>query len=510
MEVLLWALVVALPAYGALTTNYDAIHQFGHVAVLVPFAALACVPRLGRKLRSLLCSMGLLTAAAMMVHISGGVIEAHFAFFVFVVLLTLYEDWLVFGLAVAFVLLHHGLMGMFDPQGVFNSPEQWADPWKWAGIHAIFVASAGVAGVVAWRLNEDVRTRMRESQRLLEVAADTDSLTGLANRRRLMADLPGALADACDKRPLNLTILDLNGFKAYNDSFGHLAGDALLTRLGSRLEAAVPPGARVYRLGGDEFCVLAANVSDSSLVERLAAVALEEHGEGFTVGAAWGSVLIPLEGTTAEAALRTADQRMYAQKNGGRQPASAQSKSVLLRAVAERDPILGHHLDDVGELAERVGASLGLDGEELDQIRHAAELHDVGKVAIPDAIINKPGPLDDSEMAFIQRHTIIGERIIGAAPALAYVARLVRSSHERYDGSGYPDKLAGEDIPLGARVVAVCDAYDAMVTDRPYRAARPQEAALAELSRCSGSQFDPSVVTAFLAVVRENRAVVAA
>ena len=131
----------------------------------------------------------------------------------------------------------------------------------------------------------------------------------------------------------------------------------------------------------------------------------------------------------------------------------------------------------------------------------AAELHDVGKVAIPDAIINKPGPLDDDEWAFMRRHTLIGERIVAAAPALGAVAQLVRASHEHWDGAGYPDATAGEDIPLGARIVAVCDAYDAIVSDRPYRRGRSAAEAMAELHRCAGTQFDPAVVDAFAAVL---------
>ncbi|KKL13086.1 hypothetical protein LCGC14_2529270 [marine sediment metagenome] len=133
----------------------------------------------------------------------------------------------------------------------------------------------------------------------------------------------------------------------------------------------------------------------------------------------------------------------------------------------------------------------------------AAELHDVGKMAIPDEILHKPGPLDDGEWGFVRQHTIVGGRILGAAPALLPVAKLVRSSHERYDGCGYPDAVAGEEIPLGARIVAVCDAFDAMTSDRPYRKSMSTAEALAELSSCAGSQFDPQVVEAFRAEVEE-------
>jgi HD-GYP domain-containing protein (c-di-GMP phosphodiesterase class II) len=138
-------------------------------------------------------------------------------------------------------------------------------------------------------------------------------------------------------------------------------------------------------------------------------------------------------------------------------------------------------------------------------VARAAELHDVGKIAVPDAIIDKPGPLDPVEWSFVRRHPLIGERILLAAPALRPVARLVRSSHERWDGAGYPDGLCGDEIPLGARVVSVCDAFEAMTTDRPYREAISEDEALDELRRCGGSQFDPMVVEAFCRVIARER-----
>jgi two-component system, cell cycle response regulator len=151
----------------------------------------------------------------------------------------------------------------------------------------------------------------------------------------------------------------------------------------------------------------------------------------------------------------------------------------------------------VAELSLSVGRSLGMTPEELDELARAAELHDIGKIAIPDAILDKPGPLDPAEWSFMRRHTIIGERIMLSAPALAPVAHLVRSTHERWDGTGYPDGLEGGEIPLGSRIVAVCDAFDAMTSDRPYRRALPAGEALEEVSKFSGTQFDPTVVEQF-------------
>ncbi len=152
-------------------------------------------------------------------------------------------------------------------------------------------------------------------------------------------------------------------------------------------------------------------------------------------------------------------------------------------------------------LAAAVAAALGMSEPDQADVVRAAELHDVGKIAIPDAILRKPGPLDAKEWEFMERHTIIGERILMAAPALESVAKLVRSSHERWDGQGYPDGLAGTGIPLGARIVSVCDAYDAMIADRPYRTGMPPSEALTELRRCAGTQFDPDVVEIFGVVI---------
>jgi diguanylate cyclase (GGDEF)-like protein len=444
----------------------------------------------------------LLTAAALLVDNSGGLIEAHFYFFVLIIVLTLYEDWLPFLVAVGFVLVHHGVFGTLTPHSVFDRSEEWRHPWVWAGIHAGFVAAAGAAAIGAWRLNENVRAKMRGTHLELQQLSETDSLTRLGNRRKLMADLREVLASSgCSV----LVLLDLDGFKSYNDTFGHPAGDSLLARLGARLRDASEGRGQAYRLGGDEFCVIWNGAdSDRTQLEASAGAILREHGIGFSISAAYGSVALPHEASTVEDALRLADQHMYARKYSRRPSPGSQSRDVLLQALAERHPELGIHVDAVTAFAEAVAQRLGLADEIIEQVHTAAELHDIGKVAIPDAIISKPGPLDDDEWAFIRRHTMIGERILRAAPALAPTATLVRSTHERWDGTGYPDALSGDQIPVGARIISVCDAYDAMTADRPYRLAREPGDALDELRRCSGSQFDPDVVEAFASVLAES------
>ena len=336
--------------------------------------------------------------------------------------------------------------------------------------------------------------------------ARTDSLTGLRNRRSLLADLEAHLAFARPSSPWVLMLFDLDGFKEYNDAFGHPAGDELLVRLAARLSDAVGPAGRAYRLGGDEFCGLVpASGDDVESMLAACSAALHERGEGFEVTSSFGTVVLPEEANTPTLALQLADRRMYARKGDRRMSAGRQSRDVLLRTLSERRPDLHPRLRDIGELALAIGRELHMGPEGLDEVARAAELHDVGKIAVPDAILDKPGSLDSVEWGFMRRHPLIGERILLAAPALRPVARLVRSSHERWDGGGYPDGLSGDEIPLGARVVAVCDAFHAMTTERPYREAVGVTDAIEELRRCAGTQFDPMVVAAFCSVIARER-----
>lgn len=627
---------VALAIFSVAQGNSLA-HSATHAVGLFAIAAAAIRFEHRRRAASVLVSFGLVTACALLVHIWNGAIEGHFLFFVTIVVLALYEDWVPFLVAATYVVVHHGVAGAIDPSAVYNHPAAVAHPWEWAAIHGGFVVAAGLASVAAWRLNEILRAQEQESYRraleseersrrafegapigmvlftfgpagvdvdqvnqamcdltgysrerlrengfelvvdpanrqeviddlggllrgggdrrvkldlrihhasgavrwataivsLLHAEADGrgyaiaqvedvteqrrvaeelihqalhDPLTGLGNRRSLLSDLDLGLLEATAARPLVLLLFDLDGFKTYNDTFGHPAGDSLLLRLAKRLEDALGERASAYRVGGDEFCVLSATgVRDLESITALAAAALAERGEGFDITASYGSVLLPEEASTATEALREADRRMYAHKReDGRAPAGRQSADVLLKILSERSPALGVHLDEVTALCDLVAERLELSADDREPLLQAASLHDAGKIAIPDQVLDKPGPLDDHEWAFVRRHPVIGERILSAAPALARAAKLVRSSHEHFDGSGYPDGLAGAGIPLGSRIIAVCDAYSAMVTGRPYRSARDSATARAELRQGAGTQFDARVVEALCAVLGER------
>jgi diguanylate cyclase (GGDEF)-like protein len=364
--------------------------------------------------------------------------------------------------------------------------------------HRLNVLAVSFAGATIIAVTIRTGLTFRENSRilgLLRVHAVTDALTGLGNRRSLIDDMTRALADGQNSPPRLLAIYDLDGFKLYNDTFGHPAGDALLTRLAAALDRVVGNAGSCYRLGGDEFCVLADVQADPEIFLRVTSDALAESGEGFDVTSSFGAVMLPAEAETPTDALRTADKRLYVQKrehSGRRMP-----DEMLLQALYERSPALRDHVGEVVDMVQTVGVACGLRGLGLEELRLAARLHDVGKLAIPDAVLHKPGPLDVAEWAFIKEHTVIGERILAAASGWRSTASIVRATHERWDGEGYPDGLADEDIPLAARIIAVCDAFSAMTSKRPYRLSLTNEQALAELRNCAGTQFDPEVVRAF-------------
>ncbi|WP_205699258.1 HD domain-containing phosphohydrolase [Conexibacter sp. SYSU D00693] len=350
-----------------------------------------------------------------------------------------------------------------------------------------------------------------EHHRLLRQArheALTDALTGLGNRRRLLAELETAFASG---RPHALVFLDLDGFKTYNDTYGHQAGDVLLQRIGQALVHAAGRDGTVHRSGGDEFFVLVDGADDVQARAELLAGAAVQRGDGFLITATFGWASLPAEACEPDQALHVADERMYRRKTSGRVTAGRQSTDVLVALLEEHSPGTAEHAASVAQLADATARELGLPEPVREEVRRVAALHDVGKLAMPSEVLDKPGALDDDDWAVMRTHTVVGERVLLSAPALSHTAKAVRSSHERWDGTGYPDGLVGEDIPIAARVCAVCDAYDAMVSERCYGDVLTPGGALAELRRCSGTQFDPAVVDAFTRVLTDReRAVLVA
>lgn len=353
----------------------------------------------------------------------------------------------------------------------------------------------------------------------------TDPLTGLGNHRHFHERLQRELTQAeHDGKTLSLCLVDIDDFKRINDQFGHPAGDRVLSQVASRLRQ----GGESFRLGGDEFAVLLTGMDEQlalstaqSIVQRIADTELVKAG-AVTVSA--GVATFPQHGRERDSLIRLADGALYWAKEHGKNQvrlarpdvaelsefrrvaggvdrvARFRAAASLARAVDSRDAYTGSHSERVATFAAEIASQLGLPAEEVELTRLAGSLHDLGKLAIPEEILRKPAALSDAERLVLERHPQIGYRMLeslGVDP----IADWVLHHHERWDGHGYPDGLAEDRIPLGARIILVADAFDAMTSDRPYRVALSYEEAIAEVERCAGSQFDPEVVHAFLARV---------
>jgi diguanylate cyclase (GGDEF)-like protein len=349
----------------------------------------------------------------------------------------------------------------------------------------------------------------------------TDPLTGLGNHRSFQERLQRELAKARSRDiPLTLCLIDIDDLKRINDLFGHPVGDSVLAQVGARLRQ----NGEAFRLGGDEFALLlpARSATEAlpvaqTVIERIAALELQEIG---SVTASAGVSTFPLQAFDRDELIRLADSALYWAKEHGKnrvhvyrpdvlelaelrrlahgpdRAARFRAAASLAKAVDARDTYTGSHSTRVAELGAWIAARLGLDAEQVELTRLAGSLHDLGKLAIPEEILRKPGPLTPPERLVLERHSQIGFRMLESLDVNP-VAEWVLHHHERWDGTGYPNGLAGEEIPLGARIIFVADAYDAMTSDRAYRGRLTPREAVAELERCAGTQFDPEIVSVF-------------
>ena len=379
-----------------------------------------------------------------------------------------------------------------------------------------FLSAALVGPVVAIALYQRSVHRELRAMRL----ALTDPLTGLGNHRHFYEQLEREALAADSVHPLSICLLDVDDFKQINDLYGHPVGDQALVKIADRLRQ----DGEAFRVGGDEFALL--------LPGRTAreAMAIAEGVIGRVTGTAQlsaGIVTYPDHGVERSELVRVADSALYLAKEHGknrvrvyrpdllelaelRRLAEGPDRAARLRAAASlahavdaRDAYTGSHSYMVGELAARVAKKMGLETEQVELARLAGSLHDLGKLAIPEEILRKPGPLNEAERLVLERHPQIGFRMLDSL-GIEPVASWVLHHHERWDGDGYPDRLGEDAIPLGSRILFVADAYDAMTTDRVYRSKLSHDRAIAELERCAGTQFDPEVVAALLEEVGET------
>jgi diguanylate cyclase (GGDEF)-like protein len=363
------------------------------------------------------------------------------------------------------------------------------------------------------------RIRRREIDRLKQ-AALTDSLTGLGNHRAFEEALVRELTDAHETGdPLSLALLDLDGLKQTNDAYGHQAGDESIRAVAATLEQA-GPGTTGFRIGGDEFALIVRGlraVDAMYLVQRLQSRMAEAAGDR-PVSASAG-VAEAVEGVSRDTLIRHADLALIQTKRSHRRcllfnealeptiaaadarAAEADAVAVALaRAVDAKDAFAHSHCEAVSELCGLIGQELGLRPERVAQLRLAGLLHDVGTIGVTDAVMQKPAPLDEHEVEIVRSHVRLGHSIVAAA-SHPIEAEWILHHHERVDGTGYPMRLEGDQIPLESRILFVADAFEAMTTERPYRAARTAEQALAELAAHAGTQFDADCVGALARVL---------
>jgi diguanylate cyclase (GGDEF)-like protein len=367
-----------------------------------------------------------------------------------------------------------------------------------------------------------------EARRIAEHASDTDLLTGLANRRSFARSLDAAVAAAATA-PFGLIMLDVDRFKRTNDTFGHKAGDDVLIGVVARMRDSCPDGATLARWGGEEFTVLLPGMRSDDVLRAVAddirlamrAEKITTWSGGIATTVSCGCVL-STGGGSADELLHEADAAMLRAKQTGRdrtllareassaRPEDKPELLLLAESLAQtagiREGVDEPHSGEVAALAGHIANELDLPAATVLRCRLAGWLHDVGKVAIPDRVLAKPGPLDAEERRLMMTHAAFGAELVARTPGIAESAGAVQHHHERWDGSGYPDGLAGTDIPIEARIVAAADTWNAMTQDRVYRRALDFEAAVAEVTRAAGSQLDPAVAEALLTVVHEERA----
>ncbi|MEA1959559.1 MAG: diguanylate cyclase, partial [Chloroflexota bacterium] len=357
---------------------------------------------------------------------------------------------------------------------------------------------------------------------MLEQLASLDGLTNIANRRKFDETLKNEWQRAVRHHfSLSLIMIDVDQFKKYNDKFGHASGDTILADFARALKEALRRTDTAFRYGGDEFIVILPSTNAGKakeVIERvrrnwLKQLNVQSPDAGNLLGFSAGIAQFPDNAETVDGLVFLTDTALYYAKRGGKRrvmlisdlgassldalSSTALDQVYALAATVDtRDPYTYGHSKRVATIAESLGKDLGMYGDELSELVAAAFLHDIGKVGVADTILTKPGKPGRDEWAAIKKHCAEGAKIVRHVKELAPLAPYILHHHEWWDGSGYPEGLRGEDIPLSARIISVADAFDTMTAKRPYREAISEKYALQELERCSGTQFDPKLIEA--------------
>lgn len=349
---------------------------------------------------------------------------------------------------------------------------------------------------------QDVTDRKRAEERIRYLSFH-DSLTGLYNRAFLEEE---ALRLSTNRQlPMSVIMGDLNGLKLVNDAHGHAAGDRLLIRAAKILRDSCRQEDIVARWGGDEFIILLPQTDREeaeAILARISGAMEDSQSEPIPVSIALGCAVKRTPEPDLHSVISQAEDSMYRNKLSESQSARSAVVKALMRTLGDKSHETQEHVDRMQVLARQVGESIGLNSSEMDRLDLLVLLHDIGKISISEEILNKAEPLDEDEWEIIKKHTEMGYRIASGTDEFAHVASDILSHHEHWDGSGYPDGLKRDQIPLLARIVAVVDAYDAMTNHRPFKRAMTAREALDELERLAGTQFDPRLVRILVDIVR--------
>ncbi len=351
----------------------------------------------------------------------------------------------------------------------------------------------------------DMTERIQLEHRLRNMA-ETDHLTGLNNRRCFEEHLTEVTGKK--KVGTGLLLFDIDGLKFINETLGHIAGDQVIVSVADLIQAQFGEKGFTARIGGNEFGVLIfvyEMAEIEGLIERFKDQlrVFNQQDQAHLVDVSYGYAFQGEGIINGRLLYQEADNNLYQHKLLKEKSSKSGLVRTLMKTLEAKDYITEGHADRMSALAERLGTAVGFSHSQIDKIRLLTKFHDLGKVGIPDSILKKPGPLTTDEWQVMKTHTMIGERIASTTPALKEISRLILRHHEYWDGTGYPSQIKGENIPIECRVLSIVDAYDAMTNDRPYRKGVSMEAALREIQRCAGTQFDPNLVPIFDQVCRE-------
>ncbi len=393
-------------------------------------------------------------------------------------------------------------LGFLDNLAIYQYRETWY-------IVAISTQSMGTLFVlIINNLFSNIEKQIEEREIIAkknEFLANHDYLTGLYNRRFLDVEFEQRVRSG--DFPVAFLLGNVDGFKTFNDAFGHSKGDEILIDIANRLAALIIDGGALARFGGDEFAILVSGKDEDEIRQYLDKLNrefnedLEDSVKDVQITISWGYEIQKDEKDTLDDLHKEAEAFMNNRKFYNKNSLKSKTVNVIMETLFLKSEREKNHSERVGELCEIIARKMNFCKTEVDKIRVAGLLHDIGKIGIEEAVLNKAGNLDAKEWEMIKLHPVKSASILAKTIEYHDIVEIVLSHHERYDGKGYPNGLAGSDIPLMARIVAISDAYDAMTEQRTYRTLLSKEEAIVELKKCSGTQFDPKVVDVFVSQV---------